>query len=290
MNDDHYSRRSFLKKAFRYLASTIFATIFGYSYSRYIEPNQLEINRFDFKSASIPQSFDGLKILQFSDTHIGHYYDLEEFSKLIQVINEQEADLVFFTGDLIDSPHLYLHTNKIAPLLSQISAPLGKYSIYGNHDHGGYGTESYKQIMKQADFTLLVNTSTTLSVLEEKIYIAGLDDYMLGRPDFEQALGTIPEGAFTILLAHEPDVAKISHSYPIQFQLSGHSHGGQIRLPFYGAVVTPPYASEYTDGFYKIGQVPLTLYVNRGIGTTRIPFRFLAKPEITIFTLKKEKA
>jgi predicted MPP superfamily phosphohydrolase len=284
--NDQYTRRGFLKKAFGFTIGTFLASSIGYTYSRYIEPNQLEIKHFDIPSALIPKSFNGLKILQFSDTHIGHYYDLEQFTKLIHKINQQKADLVFFTGDLIDAPDQYHDAMKLVPLLSSINAPLGKFSIYGNHDHGGYGTESYKQIMDQSGFTLLMNSSTTFTVSGETIYIAGLDDYMLGRPDFEQTLGSIPKGLFTILLAHEPDVAKISQSYPIQLQLSGHSHGGQVKLPFYGAVVTPPFASEYTEGFYKIGQEPLTLYVNRGLGTTRVPFRFLSKPEITIFTLK----
>jgi predicted MPP superfamily phosphohydrolase len=258
----------------------------GYSYARFIEPKQLEINRFTYKSPHLPQSFDGIKILQFSDTHLGHYYDMEQFNRLIQKINQEKPDIVFFTGDLIDAPDMFKEAQSIVPLLSSIQAPLGKFSIYGNHDHGGYGTESYKEIMELSGFKLLVNSFSPISILDKQIYVAGLDDYMLGRPDFEQTLRDIPEGAFTILLAHEPDVAKISHSYPVQLQLSGHSHGGQIKIPFYGHIVTPPFAEEYVEGFYEIGDIPLTVYVNRGLGTTRVPFRFLSKPEISIFTLR----
>jgi predicted MPP superfamily phosphohydrolase len=284
--NDHYTRRGFLKKAYSITIGALLSTTIGYTYSRYIEPKQLETNQFTYKSQLIPQSFDGIKILQFSDIHLGHYYTIEQFETLIDRINALQPDIVFFTGDLIDAPDQYKDTSGIVPLLSSINAPLGKFSIYGNHDHGGYGTESYKELMELAGFTLLVNTFTPLSILDHKIYIAGLDDYMLGRPDFEQTLRRIPYGAFTILLAHEPDVAKISQMYPVQLQLSGHSHGGQVKIPFYGAVVTPPFATDYIEGFYEIGDIPLTLYVNRGIGTTRIPFRFLSKPEIALFTLK----
>ncbi|WP_246944020.1 metallophosphoesterase [Bacillus pinisoli] len=283
---EQYTRRGFLKRAFGYSIGAILTTAFGYTYSRYIEPHQLEINRYDVRSPYIPKGFKGIRILQFSDTHIGHYYDIDQFSELIHTINGLEADLVFFTGDLIDAPDRYPNPSQLIPLLSAIRAPLGKFSIYGNHDHGGYGTESYKQIMEQAGFTLLINSATNITFLNETITIAGLDDYMLGRPDFEQTLRQIPENEYTILLAHEPDVAKISHSYPVHLQLSGHSHGGQVQFPFYGAVITPPYASDYVEGFYEIGNIPLTLYVNRGLGTTRVPFRFLSKPEISIFTLK----
>ncbi|MFZ3589460.1 metallophosphoesterase [Bacillus sp. DJP31] len=285
---DQYTRRGFLKKAYRLTIGAILASTFGYTYSRYIEPKQMEINHLDLLSPKIPKNFDGIRILQFSDTHIGHYYDKKQFTKLIQKINELEPDLVLFTGDLIDAPHTYQGANELVPLLVSINAPLGKFSIYGNHDHGGYGTETYKHIMDHSGFKLLMNSFESVTILDEQIVVAGLDDYMLGRPDFEQTLGDIEKGIFTIFLAHEPDVAKISHSYPIQVQLSGHSHGGQIQLPFYGPLVTPPFATEYIEGFYKIGQEPLTLYVNRGLGTTRVPFRFLSKPEITLFTLRKE--
>jgi predicted MPP superfamily phosphohydrolase len=285
---EQYTRRGFLKRTFGYSIGTILTMTFGYTYARYIEPHQLEINRYNINSPLIPKGFNEIKILQFSDTHIGHYYNKEHFKELITAINEQEADMVFFTGDLIDAPDLYENPSQLIPLLSAINAPLGKFSIYGNHDHGGYGTESYKQIMEQSGFELLVNSSTSISINEESITIAGLDDYMLGRPDFEQTLRPIPEGEYTILLAHEPDVAKISHSYPVHLQLSGHSHGGQIKLPLYGAIVTPPYANDYVEGFYEIGSIPLILYVNRGLGTTRVPLRFLSKPEISIFTLKSE--
>ncbi|KAA0548195.1 metallophosphoesterase [Bacillus sp. BGMRC 2118] len=281
-----YSRRTFLKKALTLTVGTILTTMAGYSYVRYFEPSQLEINRYTYQAPLIPQKFNGIKILQFSDTHIGHYYDIEKFKTLIKKINKEEPDLVFFTGDLIDAPDLYKDGNKLIPLLHSIQAPLGKFAIYGNHDHGGYGTESYKKIMESAGFTLLVNTFSPITILKEQIVVAGLDDYMLGRPDFEETLREIPENMFTIFLAHEPDVAKISQSYPVHLQLSGHSHGGQIKLPFIGPIVTPPYATDYTEGFYELGNYPLTVYVNRGLGTTRVPFRFLSKPEIAVFTLQ----
>lgn len=283
-----YTRRSFLKKAYTITISSILTTMAGYSYVRYFEPSQLEVNRYTYKSPIIPKSFNGVKILQFSDTHIGHYYDIDKFKTLIKKINKEEPDLVFFTGDLIDSPDQYKEGDSLVPLLSSIQAPLGKFAIYGNHDHGGYGTETYKKIMELSGFSLLMNSYSAIQILGEQIYVAGLDDYMLGRPDFEETLRDIPSDTFTIFLAHEPDVAKVSQSYPVHLQLSGHSHGGQIKIPFLGPIVTPPYATEYIEGFYEIGQVPLTLYVNKGLGTTRVPFRFLSKPEITIFTLKSE--
>ncbi len=95
------------------------------------------------------------------------------------------------------------------------------------------------------------------------------------------------ENVFKILLSHAPDLADQTIQYGVEWQLSGHSHGGQIKIPFVGALVTPPFAEKYTEGFYQINKLgkSLSLYVNRGIGTTRLPFRFLSKPEITVFRL-----
>ncbi|MFD1735614.1 metallophosphoesterase [Bacillus salitolerans] len=286
--NDQYTRRSFLKKAYRLTIGTTLTILFGYTYARFIEPKQLEVTEHSIRSSFIPEPFDGVKILQFSDTHIGHYYDARQLEQLVETINHLKPDLVLFTGDLIDAPDQYGHPEELIPILKKIVAPLGKFAIYGNHDHGGYGTESYKIIMELSDFQLLVNSYIPITVKNSSIYLAGLDDYMLGRPDFEQTLGKIPENSYTIFLAHEPDVAKVSHSYPVQLQLSGHSHGGQIQIPFIGPIVTPPYGTEYVEGFYSIGQKPLTLYVNRGLGTTRVPFRFFSKPEISLFTLKAD--
>src|SRR5699024_2934241 len=99
----------------------------------------------------------------------------------------------------------------------------------------------------------------------------------------------IPTDSYKILLSHAPDLADEAALFNIHLQLSGHSHGGQIKIPFVGAIVKPPYAEKYYEGFYKIGDnPPLTLYVNRGIGTTRLPFRFLSRPELTVFTLVSE--
>jgi uncharacterized protein len=287
MNDQD-TRRGFLKRAYRLTIGMIFTIFFGYTYSRFIEPKQLQITYHDIHSSLIPPSFNDIKILQFSDTHIGHYYDLNQLKELITTINSLEPDVVLFTGDLIDAPNQYPNPESIIPYLKAIKSLHGKFAIYGNHDHGGYGTESYKLIIEQSEFTLLKNSFLPLTIEDSSIYIAGLDDFMLGRPDFEETLGKIPKDSFTIFLAHEPDVAKVSQAYPIDLQLSGHSHGGQIQIPFYGPIVTPPFGTEYFEGFYKIGDKPLSLYVNRGVGTTRVPFRFLSKPEITMFTLKSD--
>jgi predicted MPP superfamily phosphohydrolase len=134
----------------------------------------------------------------------------------------------------------------------------------------------------------LKNQANKLTLLDgSEIYILGLDDAMLGKPDLTSMMVGVPKERYKILLCHEPDLASQAQFYGIQLQLSGHSHGGQIQIPFIGPLVTPPLAEKYYEGFYflenELGK--LTLYVNRGIGTTRLPFRFLSQPEVTVFHL-----
>ncbi|NSL50697.1 metallophosphoesterase [Calidifontibacillus erzurumensis] len=285
IESEKISRRSFLKQLFKFSFGTVLLSSLGLTYARYIEPKQLRISRIQLQSEKIPKSFDKIKMILFSDTHLGFNYSVEQFSNLIASINEAMPDIVLFTGDLIDAPNKYKEIGPVTQLLKELRAPLGKFSIYGNHDHGGYGTEIYKMIMEEANFELLKNEHKKIyNKMSDFIYISGLDDGMLGKPNPEKTFENIDTNVFTILLAHQPDLVEMVKDYPIDVQLSGHSHGGQIQLPFIGPIFTPSGSTNYVEGFYEVGATQL--YVNRGIGTTRVPFRFLCPPELTIFTLR----
>ncbi|KKI93871.1 metallophosphoesterase [Bacillus sp. SA1-12] len=279
-----YSRRSFLKGLLSFSLGSIITATGGYSYSRFIEPALLDITKHSILHEKIPKAFDGFKIVQFSDTHLSDFFTLNRLETVVNKINELSPDLLLFTGDLMDEPNQYTEINKIVPVLERLHAPFGKYAVYGNHDHGGYGTDIYKNVITMAGFTLLQNEVTNISMLDgSKISVAGIDDLMLGKPSYEGTLGNLNKDIFNILLAHEPDAALNAKKFHVDLQLSGHSHGGQIQLPFYGPLITPPFATVYSEGMYEVDQ--MKLYVNRGLGTTRLPFRFLSVPEITQFTL-----
>lgn len=281
------SRRIFLKRFFGTTLATIGVSCGGYVYAGKIEPSLLKINQHKIVHKDIPASFNQFKMVQFSDTHLGFQYTLEQLAELIDKINSLQPDILFFTGDLLDSPNRYLESDQAITLLQKLKAPYGKYAVYGNHDHGGYGTDIYRHIMAETGFTLLLNESAVIQKdSEETIYLLGIDDAMLGRPNLNEAIAEVPQHSYKILLSHAPDMADDATTFNIQLQLSGHSHGGQIQLPFLGALVKPPFAEKYYEGFYTIGdENPLTLYVNRGLGTTRLPYRFLSVPELTVFTL-----
>ena len=283
------TRRVMLKRTLGAFLAIFGLSSGGYVYANQIEPSMLDTNMLELKHPLIPKSFSGKRIVQFSDTHLGFQYNHSQFKKLIHKINSLNPDLILFTGDLMDEPNRYQQIHKIVPLLQQLKAPLGKYCIYGNHDHGGYGSEIYRNVMESAQFTILLNDSRPILLKDgSSIYLVGVDDAMLGKPDIPLALTHVPYSKFKILLSHAPDLADLASKYNIHWQLSGHSHGGQVKLPFFGALIRPPFAEKYPEGYYSIGTKPLSLYVNRGIGTTRLPFRFMAKPELTVFTLQQE--
>jgi len=282
------NRRSFLKKAFGSFLAIIGISGGTYYYAREIEPSLLQIHQENISSANIPSSFEDFKIIQFSDTHIGFHYTLEQFNDLVRKINELKPDLIVFTGDLVDEPNKYHWNDQLIQSLRDLQANHGKFWIYGNHDHGGYGTNIVKKAMEQSEFELLKNEHTVIEKNKERFILAGIDDVMLGKPDLSQTLKNTNPDLFTILLAHEPDYADTARQFPVDVQLSGHSHGGQVRFPFLGHLYTPAYAEKYVQGKYVFNDERLTLYVNSGIGTTRLPYRFLCKPEIHVFTLKSD--
>ncbi|MFJ8530713.1 metallophosphoesterase [Bacillus sp. NPDC094106] len=278
------TRRNFIKTGIRTCLYTCITASFGYYYAKYIEPNSLSLTHHTLRSPLIPKSFHGMKIIQFSDLHLGYYFSLQRLSYIVSKINETAPDIVLFTGDLIDNYQTYSDAPFVSSILRNIHAPFGKFAIYGNHDHGGYGTEYYDLIMSDSGFELLKNTEKRIRLLDNsEISIFGIDDLLLGKPEIDSTLQYAQKDIYTIVLVHEPDIAPKTAQFPVNLQLSGHSHGGQVQIPFLGAIITPALAKHYIEGFYHIHN--LLLYVNRGLGRTRVPFRFMARPEITLFTL-----
>ncbi|GGF12353.1 putative metallophosphoesterase YkuE [Halobacillus andaensis] len=278
------TRRRFLKNIVYSVLGFLGLSGGGYYYARYMEPAMLTTQTHTWNHPKIPTSFNQVKIVQFSDIHLGFHYSIDQFKDLIQKLKAEKPDLLVFTGDLVDEPQRYHFSSEIPSLLNELEAPLGKFWIYGNHDHGGYGTEKLEAVMSKGGFTLLKNEVTELRKDGESISLAGLDDIMLGSPNISGTLNQLNDDTFSILLVHEPDIADRVKDYPVDVQLSGHSHGGQVRIPVIGSMVTPPYGEKYVDGKHLISD-RLTLYISRGIGTTRMPYRFLCKPEYSVYTL-----
>lgn len=262
-----------------------------YVYAFHFETKALSVTWNDIDNPNIPKGFHGVKIVQFSDTHFGPNFPHKQQQILVNKINQLNPDIVVFTGDLIDKFGEYVAEKKYSQtILSQIHAPLGKYAVFGNHDRGGGGSYLYKEYMEKAGFTVLNNETKKIKAAnDEYITISGLDDFLLGKPKIHPTLKELRVEDFNLLLVHEPDVVDQILEYPVDLQISGHSHGGQVQIPFIGPIITTSLANKYVEGLYSLEgkRKPLQLYVNRGMGTTRMPVRFLSKPELSVFSLKR---
>lgn len=259
-----------------------------YIYSRFIEPNFLTVHYININNSLINYSEKDIKILQFSDMHVSDYFNEKDINKVVEKINDEKPDIVVFTGDLIDEYNNYENkenVDEIWSILGKINAPLGKYAIYGNHDYGGGAERIYKRIMENSDFVILKNNKVTLT--DHNINIIGMDDSIFGSFNKEQLINLLDEEKYNVVLSHEPDVVDNLLEHNIDLFLSGHSHGGQINLPFINSF--PPLAKKYTGGIYTFNNYRQTLcYVNIGLGTSQMPLRFMATPELSVFVLNNK--
>lgn len=242
-------------------------------YMRYIEPYWVEVEELTMEAEGIEGDF---RVVAFGDTHIGMGKDAEEMEELVGLINEQEPDAVVFLGDLFDDYSKYEgDADKCLEILSGIEAEY-KYAVRGNHDVGGGAQWIYPEMAEKCGFTLLENDRAALG---NGINIIGCADTIYFSPDIEKY---ITDG-FDLLLAHEPDVG--AGVTGVELQLSGHSHGGQIYLPFLKDRIMPEGARIYNRGRYDKPDGG-TVYVNRGYGMSLVPLRLFSRPEVTVIDIK----
>jgi uncharacterized protein len=212
--------------------------------------------------------------------------------RAVDIVNRMNPDVVALTGDFITVPPLHHRSSArkaaaniepCAQLLSRLHTALGSFAVLGNHDAES-DSGRIVATLEQQGIVVLRNGSVPLERMGTRIWLSGIDDVLRGKPDLERTLHAVPRNELAILLAHEPDCADRVSCSAVALQLSGHSHGGQIRLPLIGPLYLPPLARKYPWGLHRIG--PLTLYTNAGIGTIRVPVRLNCPPEVTLFTLR----
>lgn len=279
------TRRSFLKRTGAALigfAGICAMPFYGYFHER----SWLELVETTIHYPSLPAGFDQIKIVHFSDVHYGFYYEEEQLAQLVDRILQIKPDLIVYTGDLFDA-EVTPYAEACIQQLSRLHAPLGKFAVPGNHDYYT-GPVLAMNAYIQSGFTLLRNQSARLSLRGDSLQLVGLDDMFYGNPDLNQAFSGLDADRFTLLLAHEPDFALRTSAYRVDLQLSGHSHGGQVRLPLIGALITPTGGRHYVQGLHSLDNQDGVgyIYTTRGIGTTHVPIRFLCRPELSVLTLK----
>ena len=205
-----------MKKLFSFLLMIFFLIITFYIYARFVEPNFLKVHYETIESSFITEGKNELKILQFSDMHVSEYFSEREIKNVVKKINEENPDIVFFTGDLIDEYNNYENkdnVNEIWDALGEINANIGKYAIYGNHDYGGGAEQIYKRVMEKSGFVILKNEKITLE--DYNINIIGMDDSIFGKFEKNKLIDFLNEESFNIVLSHEPDVIDYLLEYNI---------------------------------------------------------------------------
>ncbi len=224
----------------------------------------------------------GLTIAFVTDTHVGPHFAATDLEPIVDRLNVIRPDIVLFGGDYIcESPRFMTQT---APLLGEMArtARWGAWGVLGNHDISNM-RERVVPFLEDAGIAVLVNQAACVTTDHGELWLAGIDDALLGEVDLVRAFTQIPPDAASICLWHEAGLAEEAAPYGPLLQLSGHSHGGQVRLPGIGPIATPKMGKRYVAGRFQVDD--MELYVSSGIGVYRPPVRFNCPPELTIIRL-----
>src|SRR5271165_15445 len=251
-----------------------------------IDPNFPEVVKREIGLRRWPSPLNGFRIAVLSDFHYDPIFSVHPIRAAVALVNELRPDLIVLTGDFVSLPPLHKQYAKAAiaaepcaQLLQQMKAPQGLWAVLGNHDF--YTDPDFVGAALHAHgIRLLANESAAIEVNGVRFWLSGVNDVLSQTADLSATLRPVPANEATILLAHEPDYADYAARFPVDLQLSGHSHGGQVRVPFLPAFYLPDLAKKYPAGSYRIRQ--LQLYTNRGLGTVGVAVRFNCAPEITL--------
>ncbi len=297
------SRRQFISQiALGIAAIPLASVIYGIYKGRY----NFKVLKYTLHFEDLPAAFDGYRITQISDIHSGSFDDVEKVSYAINLINEQQSDVILFTGDMVNNKAEellpYMH------IFDKLKAKDGKFSILGNHDYGDYVTweseeakhqnlESLKALEKKLGFDLLLNESRFIEKNGERIALIGVENWGIGgfkqAGDLKLAASKIEKNDFKILMSHDPthwEKQVLKDDYHYHLTLSGHTHGMQFGIEIPGWIKWSPikWRYRYWAGIYNVmGEY---INVNRGFGYLAFPGRVGIWPEITVIELKKGKA
>ncbi len=274
----------------RFLAGTAAAGVAALAGDSFLlEPNDPRIVHREFFLSRWPQRLNGLTIALLSDFHYDPIFSCHPLHAAIPMVNGLLPDLIVLAGDYVTIPTSGNHAKAAATaepcarLLSQMSAPMGLWAVLGNHD-AGTDPRHVTHALEAQNIPVLANQARPIEREGSRFWIAGVRDVLYDSPNLSKTLQGIPSDEAVILLVHEPDFADEASKYPVDLQLSGHSHGGQIRLPFLPPLYLPPLAEKYYWGTYRVG--PLALYTNAGLGTIGVAMRLNCPPEITLLTIR----
>lgn len=276
-----YSRRRFLQSTLFGLGAALAACVGSPAYGFLLEPGWLALEQVRVTLPGLASHLNGLRLALLSDLHRSARVGPELIGRAVDLALEAEAELILLAGDYVTGSATY--ADSCAEILSRLHAPAGVYACLGNHDHWT-DPEAVAAALSLAGVRVLRNEG--LEVVQG-VWLAAVDDVWERQADLDAALAGAPPGATVILLAHEPDFADaVARDGRVMLQLSGHSHGGQVRLPLFGPPVLPYLGQRYPAGLYQVGR--MQLYVTRGVGLITPPVRFNCRPEVTVLNIERE--
>jgi uncharacterized protein len=265
-------------------------------YSRYVEPYWVAVERVTLTLPRLASPFDGYRIVHISDFHLDGWMTPGRLERVVDLVNEQKPDLVAITGDFVAVSVDYI--SGLPGPLGNLRAADGVVAVLGNHDHMN-DAGAVRRALSSAGVVDVSNGIYTLRRDGVALHVCGVDSVMEGSDRLEEVLEALDaaEPGCAILLAHEPDFAdKTATTGRFDLQLSGHSHGGQVRIPFLktpyvvpllsrlGYSFVPPLIYEYPSGLYEVGE--MYQYTNRGLGVIYARFRLNSRPEVTVLNLR----
>jgi len=257
--------------------------------STLIEPNRPRLIRKEVALRRWPTRLDGFTIALLSDFHYDPYFSVHPIRAAVEIVNGLRPDLIALTGDFVSvsifgsAARGAADAEPCAELLKKLQAPHGVWSVLGNHDVFA-DADRVTSALQAVGIPTLSNKSIAIEKDGARFWLGGVDDVLGGNADMPGTLRGVPSDEPLVLMAHEPDYADYVAAYPVDLQLSGHTHGGQVRIPFMRPLYLPPMAKKYIWGLYKIRE--LTLYTNAGIGTVELPVRWNCPPEVTFIMVR----
>lgn len=252
-------------------------------YGNLVEAWSYELTETVIKIRDLPERFEGFRIAQVSDVHHSRLVPVEEVRRVVQLANEARADMVALTGDYTTDLRRYVEP--CAEVLSELKAPEGVWAVLGNHDHRTDGPLT-RAALRRRGIEVLTNQNTELRRGADVLQLAGVDDWGWGKADFARAMRGVDTSRPSLMLSHEPMALDVSETRGVSLILSGHTHGGQINLPFVGSPASYVWDHlKYLRGTYE--SEGTQLYVSRGTGVIGLPIRFGARPEVAVIRLQR---
>jgi predicted MPP superfamily phosphohydrolase len=271
------SRRRFLQTASLFSLSSLSTTP-----SELVASEEIEVSNHTVRLKNLPQTFDGLKLVHLTDIHHSKFVSFNDVFRMVELSNRQDPDVVLLTGDYITWSKKFIAP--VAEALRGLKSRLGVYAVLGNHDIR-VDAEQLTQALEKVQIRVLRNASARIDLKGDSLWIGGVDEYMYGQSDIPKAMKHVPRSQPRILLAHNPEIMVEAVGHQVDFVLSGHTHGGQIKIPYMRSlnVVTQP-GRKILEGFVRSGKTQM--YISRGLGKVVVPVRILCPPEIPVFYLR----